>query len=422
MDALHMQMLVAGLSHRTAPVAVRERVALPAHEVPAALDSLLTRVGFREGLILSTCNRTEVYGLVGPRGDHGTIESFFTGLRPGLDGILDPASHLYLHQGESALRHVFRVASGLDSMVLGEQEIARQMSGAYDVACSSGAAGPMLRRMVPRALQVGKRVRTETGLCRGTASVAGAAVSLCERVFRDVAGCSILTIGAGETVRSALKSLRPGARGRLVIANRSAERAEALARDFSGEAVPLESLATHAASADIVVTATGAPAPHLTRDALRKALGRRGSRPLLILDLGVPRDVDPAIRDLTGVYLYDVDDLQGIAESGRKARELEVPRAEAIVQMAVSDFRRRQRELGADPAIRALLDGLLSMRTDLIAREPGLDATQRAVADRVTGKFVDRLLRRIAPRLKQGDAGAREVLEAFGIEPPPDGV
>jgi glutamyl-tRNA reductase len=271
---------------------------------------------------------------------------------------------------------------------------------------------------VPRALQVGKRVRTETALARGIASVAGAAVGLAGRVFRDVSTCSILAIGAGETVTTALATLRAECDGRLVVANRTAARAEKVAAAFGGSAAPLADVARLAAEADIVVAATGAPEPHLRAADLAAHLDRRGVRPLLVLDLGVPRDVDPAVGELAGVYLHTVDDLHAIAARGRAERAAEVPKAEAIVATALSDFRRRRRDLDAEPAIKALLEGMLEVRESALSGEKGLTDAERAAAERVSGKLVDKLLRRLAPRLKDGSVEPRELLDAFGIREP----
>jgi glutamyl-tRNA reductase len=413
-----MDLFVAGLSHHTAPLALRERIALPPEETPKALDRLLHDEGFPEGFILSTCNRTEVY--VRGDGDDAARRAlaFFEKLRPSAWEEL--RGHVRLIGGDDAVRHLFRVAAGLDSLILGEPQIARQMSDAYDLACSAGGAGPLLRRAVPRALQVGKRVRTETGIGRGIASVAGAAAGLAERVFRDVPGCSILTIGAGETVETALAALRKDARGRLVVANRTPARAEALAARFGGVAAPLADVARLASECDVVVAATAATEPLLLARELSPHLAKRGARPLLVLDLGVPRDVEAAVGEIAGVYVHTIDDLHAIAERGRAERAAEAPKAEAIVTAALSDFKRRRRELDVEPAIKALLDGMLDVRQAALAGEKGLTPEERAAAERVSGKLVDKLLRRLAPRLKDGTATPREILDAFGIETPED--
>ncbi len=409
-----MELLVAGLSHHTAPVGVRERIALAPNEMPVALDRLVHGGAFVEGLILSTCNRTEIYARPEDGGGSRAAVKFLESLRPGEFEHLE--SHVYVREGDHAVSHLFRVCAGLDSLVLGEVEIARQVSEAYALACSAGTAGPVLHRTVPRALQVGKRVRTETAICRGIASVAGAAVGLADRVFRDLDTCSILTIGAGETIETALRALRPRAKGRLVIANRTADRAERLAAAFGGTAAPLADLARLASEADIVLAATASLEPLLRAAELSPHLRHRDTKPLLVLDLGVPRDVDPAVGKLAGVFLHDLDDLHAIAERGREERSLEVPKAEAILATALSDFKRRRRQLEAEPAIRALLEGLLTVRADSIAMEKGLSEHETEVAQRVTGRFVDRLLRRLAPRLKDGTSSPRELLDAFGIE------
>jgi glutamyl-tRNA reductase len=413
-----MDLVVAGLSHHTAPLALRERLALPPAEVPRALDRLVHGEGFPEGLILSTCNRTEVYARPGGTDAGPRVRAFLEHLRPEIAPEL--ASHVYLREGEEAVQHLFRVAAGLDSLILGEPEIVRQMSEAYGLACSAGTAGPVLHRVVPRALQVGKRVRTDTGLSRGIASVAGAAVGLAGRVFRDVSTCSVLAIGAGETVATALSALRPQTDGRLVVVNRTLSRAEELAARFGGTAAPLADAARLAGESDIVVAATASPEPHILARELGPHVARRGARPLLILDLGVPRDVEPVVGELPNVYLHSVDDLHAIAARGRAERAAEVPKAEAIVAMALSDFKRRRRDLDAAPAIKALLDGMLEVRESALTGEKGLTESERAAAERVSGKLVDKLLRRLAPRLKDGSVEPRELLDAFGIEPPED--
>jgi glutamyl-tRNA reductase len=412
-----MELVVAGLSHHTAPVGLRERVALRPQELPGALDRLVNGAGFPEGLILSTCNRTEIY--TRPRdGANGqaAIEAF-AAVRP--DVAWEMREHVYARYGEDAVAHLFRVAAGLDSLIVGEPEIVRQMNEAYALACSAGTAGPVLHRTVPRALQVGKRVRSETAISRGITSVAGAAVGLADRVFRDLSTCSILTIGAGETVETALRALRPRAPGKLVVANRTAERAQRLAAVLGGTAAPLTEVARLASESDIVVAATDAPEP-LLRLAQIKPLLRSRTRPLLVLDLGVPRDVEPAIGDLPGVYVHCVDDLQSIADRGRAERAQEIPKAEAIVQLALSDFKRRRRALDAEPAIKALLEGMLDVRQASIVGEKGLSEAERAAVERVTGKLVDKLLRRLAPRIKDGTTNPREILDAFGVDVPDD--
>jgi glutamyl-tRNA reductase len=409
-----MQLLVAGVSHHTSPLGVREKLSMPPETVPSVLDRLVHAAGFPEGLVLSTCNRTEIYTRPAAADSAQRAVAFIESLAPDAPSAI--RDHVYVREGDAAVSHLFRVVAGLDSLVLGEPEIVRQMSDAYGMACSAGTAGPLLHRAVPRALQVGKRVRTETGIARGVASVAGAAVELAGRVFRDLSTCSILTIGAGDTVALALKALRPQTNGRLVVANRTAARAERVAAQFSGTAASLADVARLAADADIVVAATGATSPHLLRAELAAHLVNRGSRPLLILDLGVPRDVEPSVAQLPGVYLHSIDDLHAIAERGRAERAGEVPKAEAIVAGAISEFKRRRRDLDAAPAIKALLDGMLDVRESALTGEKDLTDAERDAAERVTGKLVDKLLRRIAPHLKDGSVDRRRILDAFGID------
>ena len=408
-----MELLVAGLSHHSAPVEMRERIAQPPERVPVALDRLVKALGFVEGLLLSTCNRTELYGLCGAADADRRALDFLDSLRP--EGSPGLAGHVYVRQGDDALRHIFRVTSGLDSMVVGEVEIARQVSDAYTLACQAGTAGPMLHRVVPRALQIGKRIRTETGIAKGVSSMAGASVALAERIFRDVAKCHVVTIGAGITVEGALHALRPRAEGRLVVCNRSTERAERLAMKFGGHAAPLDDLPRRVEEADIVIAATGAVEPLLRAQSLADAMRRR-DRPLLIIDLGVPRDVEPAVGSLPNVYLHDVDDLRAIADSSIAQRSHDVPRAEAIVATAVTEFRRRRAGMEAEPAIKALLSSMLGTRTEILSHEKDLSPEAKEAAERATGRLVDKLLRRLAPRLKDGSTNPRQILDAFGIE------
>ncbi len=415
-----MELVVVGLSHHSAPLALRESVALRPDELPGALEALVRADGLAEALVLSTCNRTEIYGRARDgRGSAAALDALDR-VRPTVADAL--RRHGYALGGDQAIDHLFRVVSGLDSMIVGEHEIAGQMSRAYGLACSVGTAGPLLHRAVPRALQVGRRVRAETALARGIASVAGAAVGLADRVFRDLATCRLVGIGAGDTVATALRALRGRATGPLVVLNRTLERAQALAGELGGESGGLDDVAARVAAADIVVAATDAPEPLVRLRDLQPLLRARRERALLLLDLGVPRDVEPSIRDLNGVYVYDLDDLQAIAERGLYARHAEIPKAEAIVAGAVSEFRRRRAGLEAQPAIRALLDELLELRRDAIEGDRALAATEREAAERVTGRLVDKLLRRLAPRMKDGTVDPGALLEIFGVEHRPPAV
>lgn len=416
-----MQLLVVGLSHHTAPLPLRERVALGPDELPDALAGLRGVETVDEGLILSTCNRTELYVRSEVVQGAPALRSYLAALRPDVRTELD--EHVYQHDGSRAVRHLFRVASGLDSLVVGEHDIARQVRDAYGLACSAGTAGPLLHRAVPRALQVGKRVRSETRIGEGVASVAGAAVQLAGRVFRDPGVCRVLAVGAGRTVETALKALGGGRGGALVVANRDERRARRLADRFGGRGIGLADLHRHVAAADLVVCATAAPTPLVHRDALAPELSGRGARPLLVLDLGVPRDVEPTVADLPGVYLHDVDDLHAITTRSLAQRAEELPRAEAIVTLAVSQFERRRRSFRSEPAVRATLDALLEGRREAVESGKGWSDAERAAADHATGRLVDRLMRRLAPRIKDSPRFADQLLDALGVprdEPPED--
>ncbi len=416
-----MDLLVVGLSHHTAPLALRESIALTPEELPVLLDGLVSDGGLAEACVLSTCNRTEIYGRLCAGGESGGVARVFARLRPQFPDSLQ--RHGFVLSGDDAVGHLFRVVAGLDSMVVGEHQISGQVSRAYGLACSAGTAGPLLHRAVPRALQVGRRVRSETSLSRGTASVAGAAVELTGRVFRDLSTCRVVAVGAGETVTTALRALRGKATGPLTVLNRTVAKAQALADEFGGDAGHLEHIPERVAAADILLAATDAPEPLVRAADVAPLLRRRKERPLLVLDLGVPRDVDPALREERGVYIYDLDDLQQIAERGRASRLDSVPQAQAIIAAAVTEFRRRRAGLETQPAIRALLDELLEFRREAIDGDKKLahDEHAREAVERVTGRMVDRLLRRLAPRMKDGTIAPGDLLTVFGVEPPSGG-
>jgi glutamyl-tRNA reductase len=333
-----MEIVLVGLNHRTAPVEVRERVSFTTEQARRAAQELRARGILEETLVLSTCNRSEVYG-VPPEASHecaAGLSSFlseFHSVRPDL-----LRGSLYHHYDREAVRHLFRVSAGLDSMLLGEAEILGQVREAYRFAHEHGATGPVLNRLFQGALEVGKRVRTETELGARPMSVASAGVKLAERIFGKLKERSALVLGAGTISEQVVEQLRSRGIAHLFVMNRSRDRAENLAQQFGGKIVGWGEWETALKGPDVVVASLSAEEPVLRREMLARAMAARGNRALLLMDLGLPRNIEAAAADLYNVYVYNVDDLTDIVQQNRQARESEIPRAEAIVEEHLAKF------------------------------------------------------------------------------------
>jgi glutamyl-tRNA reductase len=333
-----MEIVLVGLNHRTAPVEVRERVSFTTEQARRAAQELRARGILEETLVLSTCNRSEVYG-VPPEASHecaAGLSSFlseFHSVRPDL-----LSGSLYHHYDREAVRHLFRVSAGLDSMLLGEAEILGQVREAYRFAHEHGATGPVLNRLFQGALEVGKRVRTETELGTRPMSVASAGVKLAERIFGKLNERSALVLGAGTISEQVVEQLRSRGIAHLFVMNRSRERAENLAQEFGGKIVGWGEWETALKGPDVVVASLSAEEPVLRREMLARAMAARGNRALLLMDLGLPRNIEAAAAELYNVYVYNVDDLTDIVQQNRRARESEIPRAEAIVEEHLAKF------------------------------------------------------------------------------------
>lgn len=333
-----MEIVLVGLNHRTAPVEVRERVSFTNEQARRAAEELRSRGILEETLVLSTCNRSEVYG-VPPETSResapglSTFLSEFHSVRP---DILDGS--FYHHYDREAVRHLFRVSAGLDSMLLGEAEILGQVREAYRFAHEQGATGPVLNRLFQGALEVGKRVRSETELGTRPMSIASAGVKLAERIFGKLKERSALVLGAGATSEQVVAQLRDRGIAHLFVMNRSQERANSLAQQFGGKVVPWGEWETALQTQDVIVASVSSEEPVLTRDILARAMSARGNRALLLMDLGLPRNIQASAADLYNIYVYNLDDLTDIVKQNRNARESEIPRAEAVVDEHVSKF------------------------------------------------------------------------------------
>jgi glutamyl-tRNA reductase len=330
-----MPVLVAGLSHHTAPVELRERFAFAEADIPDALDQLRATGRFKESVIVSTCNRVELYA-ASPQIDSLSVQALRAFLvehgRPG--GPV--GTEVYTQLEPHSIEHLFRVVSGLDSMVLGETEILGQVKKAYDLALRHHHTGPVLNRVFQRAFNVAKQIRTHTQIQRGSVSVASVAVDLAEKIFDTLAERTVLVLGAGDTSEKAAKALLSRGAKHLLVSNRTGERAEALAAALGGRAVPFDRWTDEAETVDVLVTSTAATEFILDRARLEPLMKRRRFRPLLLVDIAVPRNIDPAVNYLDSVYLYDVDDLQTIADDSMRQRRGDVAHCEQIIRERAS--------------------------------------------------------------------------------------
>jgi glutamyl-tRNA reductase len=399
-----MEIVLVGLNHRTAPVEVRERVSFTAEQTRRAAEELRARGILEETLVLSTCNRSEVYG-VPPASSHesapglSTFLSEFHSVRP---DIL--SGSLYHHYDREAVRHLFRVAAGLDSMLLGEAEILGQVREAYRLAHENGATGPVLNRLFQGALEVGKRVRAETELGTRPMSVASAGVKLAERIFGKLNKHKALVLGAGTTSEQVVSQLQDRGIAQLQVMNRSHERADDLAKQYGGKVIGWGEWDTALASPDVVVSSVSAEGPVLLRETVQRAMAVRGNRALFLMDLGVPRNIDPGVGELYNVYVYNTDDLTEIVQQNRNARESEIPKAQDIVDEHISKFLSWQASVELVGLVEALRAKMREERAAFIRSrmEPmkHLTETDRAHVEKLMDEMLEKLLLEPAERLR----------------------
>jgi glutamyl-tRNA reductase len=405
-----VSVVLVGISHHQAPVELRERAALDARRAGELAARLAGEYG--EAVCLSTCNRTELY-LADESADEAERKAEAALLA--LEAELGPA--LYRLRDEAATLHLFRVAAGLDSMVPGEGEILGQVRIAYE----TGTPGRILDRLFRDALHAGKKARAQTAIGESPASVSSAAAALAEQVFGDLRGRSILVIGAGKIGELAVRNLVSRGATIAFVANRTAGRAVELGRRFGGEPLPLERVESALASADVVLSSTSATGWILTREQVERTLSVRKGRPLFLIDLAVPRDLDPAIHELDGCYLYDIDDLEAVVAETLAGRRREAERAEAIVGEEADRFRAWQASLDVVPAIASLRARAEEIRAAELRRAKLNDAERRA-AESVTAAVLNKLLHLPTIRMKQAAAAADGVIYAdavrhlFGLE------
>ncbi len=395
------ELLVVGMSYRTSPIEVRERLAGEGEALVSSVRALADGTSLEEALLLSTCNRVEVYACTSDPNGRGARVRRWLDERAG--EAID--AYLYEHRADSAVRHAFRVASSLDSMVIGEPQILGQVKEAYAAAKASGALGSLLDRCFTTAFAVAKRVRSETEIASGSVSVSSIAGDLAKKIFADLEGRRVLLVGAGEMGEQAAKHLRKSGAS-LYIINRSREKAEALATEHGGNARNLEELAAELALADVAIASTSSPRFVITPELMKGVIKARRHRPLFLIDIAVPRDVDPRVGDMDNVFLYDVDDLEKVAQENMSARRREADKAESIVALEVAAFEKWRRTNDLTPTIVGLRNrvrGVLWAELErTLPRLEGLSEAERRSLEKMIDAMTNKLLHRPISELKAG--------------------
>lgn len=415
-----MSLKVLGVNHRSAPVEIREKLAFNPERLPAALQELVRLPQVDEMLIVSTCNRTEFYGRCADKGLAHVREwlNDYHHLGDRANGCL------YQLDNQLAVSHTFTVACGLDSAVLGEPQILGQMKEAYRIATEAGSAGPMLHSLFQQAFSVAKMVRTDTEIGASAVSVAYAAVNLARQIFADFSQHTALLVGAGETIELVAQHLTGRGIGRIVIANRSIERARKLAQEHKGFAIELGEIPDHLPAADMVICSTASPDPLINKAMVQAALKARKRKPIFMVDLAVPRDVEPDVAELEDVYLYTVDDLQGVIDENIKAREEAAAHARRLIDVEVLRFAQTLKTRDAAPTIRSVRSRAEEIRTAVNAQAARMLESGRPpaeVMDFLSKTLTNKLMHLPSVSLRRaGEEGDQELLSAarrlFGLE------
>src|SRR5881296_430453 len=419
-----MALFVAGLSHKNAPVELREQLAVEEDKLRELLSDVSATGVVQETLILSTCNRVEVYGVADAPGEARAVAfrhlCRYRGVNP---ASVEPV--LYTHVDGDAVRHAFRVASSLDSMMIGEPQILGQVKDAFALAQSCETVGPALHTLFTQAFAVAKRVRSETEIARHAVSVSFAAVELAKKIFEGLDGKAVLLVGAGKMSELAARHLIEQGAFPLYVANRTWARAQELARALAGTAVPFDELATALASVDIVITSTGAPEPVIKREAVQRIIHARRGQPLFFIDIAVPRDVEDSVDTLDDVYCYDIDDLKQVVDANIRERGREAHRAEAIVDREVAKFLARLGDVEVIPTIVSLRERLEAIRVGevkrTLARLPDATPETRAALEAMSSAIVNKILHAPITKLRESSrAGSPRswlelVHELFGL-------
>ena len=404
-----MTLALIGVNHKTAPIAVREKVAIRKEEMAETLRALAARPGVTECMIVSTCNRVEILAAV--EGPEVSLCGFLAECS-GLDaGELN--EHLFEYRDKEAVSHLFRMAASLDSMVVGEPQILGQVKEAFAAAREAGTVAGQLGHLLQSAFAAAKKARSETGIGANSVSIASVAVDMARKIFGSLEGRTVFLVGAGKmTVLAARHLVQQGA-GKILVCNRTQERAERIAEEFDGKVVPFEQLYEAASEADIVISSTGAPEAIFRREHGQAFLHKRRNRPMFFIDIAVPRDVDPKMNDLDGIFVYDIDDLQQVAASHMEQRSRQAVDAESLIAAEVERFHQRQRTVNVAPAIVALQKRAEEIRQGEMARMSAklgtLTAEQKAVVEALTKGLVNKFLHPPMQALKQAAREGDEV-------------
>ena len=420
-----MSLVVIGLNHRTTPVSLLERMAVPAPELPKALHTLERSENLAEVAVLSTCNRTEVYARC--RRFHPAVEDVRNFLTD--QSSLDPdtiSDHLYTYHDDAAVAHLFGVAAGVDSMIVGEGEILGQVREAWQIAEQESAIGPLVSRVFRQAVEVGKRARTETGIGRHAVSVSSAAVAVAGERLGGLEGRRVLVVGAGDVGAGMAIALRGAGVSDIVVANRSPERGAELAARVGGRAIDLDGVIDHLVETDVLLASTGAADVLLERSEIEAAMSRRGDRALLIVDIAVPRNVDPGVSQVFGVTLLDIDDLKAFADQSLEQRRQEIGTVREIIAEELDRFRLERSAREVAPLVSSLRDRAEELRAGELARYrsrlTSLDPAAQETVDALTRGIVNKLLHEPTVRIKdtagtpQGDQYADALAALFGLE------
>lgn len=426
-----MNIIVVGLSHKTAPVEIRERVAFSPTSMGKPLREILALPAVSEGVIVSTCNRVELYA-TSRDPEAGVVQlkrylASYHNIPP-----QDLESYLYDYRGEDAIRHLFRVASSLDSMVIGEPQILGQIKTAYGYATEFKTAGLILNRFLHKAFSVAKRVRTETEIANNAVSVSFAAVELARKIFGKLEDKTVLLIGAGEMCELAARHFINNGVSSVMVTNRTFERAEKLAAEFNGKPLPFDNFSDYLPQVDIILTSTGAPNFILGHKTLEEVIRRRKNKPMFLIDIAVPRDIDPRVNNIDNIYLYDVDDLQGVVQANLKERQKEARKAEGIIDQEIGQFHRWLASLEVVPTIVSLRSKLEEVRRGEVEKTfaslRDLGQKERKAIEALTSAIINKVLHHPITTLKQsqndpsGDTYVDAVRALFDLSPPqPEG-
>jgi glutamyl-tRNA reductase len=419
-----MTLKLIGVNHKTAPIALREQIAISREELPEATRALAATPGVAECMIVSTCNRVELLAVVEDESDRVTdfLSNYFS-IKP---EVLHP--HLFEHRDHEAVRHLFRMAASLDSMVVGEPQILGQVKDAFAAARAAGTVSGNLEHLLQSAFAAAKKARTETGIGSNSVSIASVAVDLARKIFGSLQGRTVFLVGAGKMSELAARHLVQQGAGAILVSNRTEERARSMAAEFNGRVIRFDQLHEAASEADIVITSTGAPHPIFRREHGVAFLHRRRNRPMFFIDIAVPRDVDPEMNKLDGIFVYDIDDLQQVAAAHMEERSRQAIDAETLIAAEVERFDQRQRTVSAAPAIVALQRKAEEIRLAEIARLHSrlgsLTEEQLAAVEALTRGLVNKFLHPPMQALKQaareGNSARLEALcDAWSVSQTP---